>query len=298
MLEALSPTASKGFLLRVEATAQLAELRVLQGRLEEAAALLRPYEDRFAACGPLARLHLARGEPHLAAAAIVRALRELVADRLQEGPLLALLVEVELAREDIGAACRAVGRLARVAAGVEGVNLRAQAALAAGRVAAARADHQAALAHLQEAQRLLEGEQPPLLSGLIRLELARVLAEAVGQAAAIGEARAGLSVFERLGARPYADRTAALLRGLGDTEQRRALVPSAAVGSLSPREGEVLHLLRQGLTNAEIAERLFISAKTAEHHVSRVLTKLGVRSRAEAAAVAFTVSSEPLAVSK
>jgi len=89
-----------------------------------------------------------------------------------------------------------------------------------------------------------------------------------------------------------------MLRSLGDTERRRALAPSAAVGSLSPREGEVLDLLRQGMTNAEIAERLYISAKTAEHHMSRVLTKLGVRSRAEAAALAFTASREPLAVSK
>jgi len=298
MLEALSPTASKGFHLRVDATAELANLRVLQGRLDEAATLLRPYEDRLAACGPLARLHLARGEPHLAAAVIARALRELVADRLREGPLLALLVEVEIIRGDIDAACHAAEHLAHVAADVEGANLRAEAALAAGRVAAARADHQAALAHLQEAQRLLAGEEPPLLSGLIRLELAQAMAGAVGKVAAIGEARAALSVFERLGASPYADRTAAVLRSLGDTERRRALAPSAAVGSLSRRESEVLDLLRQGLTNAQIAERLYISAKTAEHHVSRVLTKLGVRSRAEAVALAFTGSREPLPVPK
>jgi DNA-binding NarL/FixJ family response regulator len=48
----------------------------------------------------------------------------------------------------------------------------------------------------------------------------------------------------------------------------------------------VLELVREGLTNAEIGERLYISPKTAEHHVGRVLTKLGVRTRAEAAAVA------------
>jgi DNA-binding NarL/FixJ family response regulator len=55
-------------------------------------------------------------------------------------------------------------------------------------------------------------------------------------------------------------------------------------GVLTPREREVAALLAEGLSNSEIARRLFISAKTASVHVSNILAKLGMASRAEVAA--------------
>jgi DNA-binding NarL/FixJ family response regulator len=71
-----------------------------------------------------------------------------------------------------------------------------------------------------------------------------------------------------------------LLRGLGV-----ATKPGPRqVGLLSQREREVLALLKRGLTNPGIAAELFISPKTAAHHVSSILAKLNLRSRAEAAA--------------
>jgi DNA-binding CsgD family transcriptional regulator len=83
-------------------------------------------------------------------------------------------------------------------------------------------------------------------------------------------------------------------RGAGDgaDDLTRALVgtPAAPQGDafgLSRREHEVLGLIAEGRTNREIAERLFISERTVHVHVSRVLAKLGVSGRVEAAAVAI-----------
>ena len=61
--------------------------------------------------------------------------------------------------------------------------------------------------------------------------------------------------------------------------------PAARLG-LTPRELEVLLLVAQGCTNRAIGETLFMSEKTASVHVSRILAKLGVSGRVEAAAVA------------
>jgi DNA-binding CsgD family transcriptional regulator/HPt (histidine-containing phosphotransfer) domain-containing protein len=286
LLDAIATSAAGSRAHRPGSLAALAELRLHQGRIGEAEELLREFEDDIVTCAALSRMHLIHGEHALAAAVARRGLGQLVADSIRQGGLLANLVEIELARDDIAQAERDAHRLTEIAAASDLSALHAQAALAQGRVAAARGEPDRALEHFAEAERTLGEEPRALLTGTICLERAQALAAAGDTAGAIAAARAALAAFERLGAKLYADRTAALLRRLGSSGRPRAREMKEAATLLTAREHEVLALLGEGLTNAEIGARLYISPKTAEHHVGRVLAKLGVRTRAEAAAVA------------
>ena len=100
------------------------------------------------------------------------------------------------------------------------------------------------------------------------------------------DVREALDALDRLGADAVADRLRLDLRNRGV-----ASVPARRRGStltnpcgLTARELDVLGLLAEGLTNAELAQRLYISAKTADHHVSAILSKMGVANRRQAAA--------------
>ena len=114
-----------------------------------------------------------------------------------------------------------------------------------------------------------------------RLELARAVAGSTPQVA-IDLARRARSDLDALGAEREADEAAALMRALG----AKGRAGPRDYGLLSKREVEVLRLVGEGLTNVEIAERLFISPKTAEHHVGRIYSKLQLRTRTELAAYA------------
>lgn len=100
--------------------------------------------------------------------------------------------------------------------------------------------------------------------------------------------RQALTIFTRLGAEPAAARLRERMRraGIANVPARPHRSNRAAPAQLTRRQLEIVELLEHGLTNAEIAARLFITEKTAGHHVSAILAKLGARSRTEAASTA------------
>jgi DNA-binding NarL/FixJ family response regulator len=263
------------------ALVRLADLRVRQGRLEEAEQLLDGLHADADAAGPLAIVYLRRGDKAIAADILERTLAQIDPTSARAAPLWALLAEVRLERGEMDEAAAAVEHVDVVAQRHASDYLAALSALARGRLclASGAGDPRECL------RRALTGfakARLPMELAQARLALAHAMTDEEPEVA-VAEAKAALDAFERLQATRDADAAAALLRSLGGPARTG---PKGSTGTLTRREGEVLELLGRGLSNPEISDRLFISRKTVEHHVSSVLSKLGLRSRAEAAAYA------------
>lgn len=275
---------------KLSTRAALAELWIRQGNLDEAARLLDEHVDRVEIMGPRARLYLAQERYDLAAAVARQALRELTGDRLRAAPLLLIVVDAELRCGNLSDARSAANELESMAIDADVSAVAAQAALGLSRIAASCGDREAAAEHVDSGLRALEDESWPLLRAALHLQLALV-EEATAPAAAIVAADTALSLYRQMGA-PEARAAAELLRRLG-----RSVPPAAPARTtldvLSRREREVLSCLAEGLSNPEIAKRLFITSKTAEHHVGSILGKLGLKNRAEAAAFAASFRISP-----
>lgn len=267
--------------LRPGALVRLAELRVRQGRFEEAEQLLHGLDGDAEAALPLAATHLEQGESDLAVGVLTRALSEIDPTSVAAAPLWAALVDAHIATGDHHGAATAVDRLVDCANRHSGSYVRATAAMARGRLCLAETTGDPC-GCLREALSGFTKARAPMELAQARFELARALASEHPEGA-LAEARAALEGFQRLPAPRQADAVGALMRSLGSRERPT----QRTSGVLTKREAEVLELLGLGLTNPEIAERLYISRKTVEHHVSRLLAKLGLRSRAEAAVYAM-----------
>jgi DNA-binding NarL/FixJ family response regulator len=91
-----------------------------------------------------------------------------------------------------------------------------------------------------------------------------------------------MTVFGRLGAAPWAERARAELRATGETVRRR---DPTTIEQLTPQELQIARMAGDGVSNPDIAAKLFLSRRTVEYHLRKVFTKLDVTSRLELAHV-------------
>jgi DNA-binding CsgD family transcriptional regulator len=139
---------------------------------------------------------------------------------------------------------------------------------------AAEVHFERALAHHAASRRLPDRARTQLAYGeFLRRSRRRVDARA--------HLRAALETFEDLGAAAWAERARQELRASGETARRR---DASAVAELTPQELQVARLVRQGLSNRDVAAQLFLSPRTIDFHLRNAFAKLGVASRTELAA--------------
>jgi DNA-binding CsgD family transcriptional regulator len=195
------------------------------------------------------------------------------------------LVEADLTLDDLDAAEAHAARAAALAEEIGLVGAGSAAARAGAMAAVARGDAAGGAELARGAAADAERAGALLDAARCRLVLGRALAGA-DREAAIRELEAAERQASAAGGRRVRDEAVRELRRLGRRVGRGGPRAPGETGldSLSPREREIAELVAEGLTNREIAERLFLSEKTVETHLSKTFGKLAVRSRAEVAA--------------
>ncbi|HEY7729746.1 MAG TPA: LuxR C-terminal-related transcriptional regulator [Gaiellaceae bacterium] len=258
-----------------DALARLAELRRRQGRTDEASALIAQVEHHPLAVLSQAAIALERGDAAAAAEGAARYLRSLGSAKTERAPGLELLAEAQAAAGRADGAGQAAAELQAIAHAAATDALRGAARHAEGWALAAAGSAEEAREAFEDAVQLLGSAGLPFEAARARVALAGALRELGREEAARGELEAARERFAKLGAAAEARRAAALAT---------AFPPERGV--LSARESEILGLVAEGLSNKQIAARLTLSEHTVHRHVANILVKLGVSSRAAAAAYA------------
>lgn len=276
----------------VGAALNLGIVYLLRGRFDEAEALLQQARtaperasDAFLLLSidnALARLAIRQGKVGAAKSMLEGALALSESTGFEEAPKAETLLLLSEVCVELGNVTEAETWADRGAQAATSFRYLAPAVFRIrGRVAAQAGRLDEAVAHYHSGLDVLGAASQPYEEALIRYNLGVCLVRRNGH----GDRKAGrahligaLAIFERLGAGPDVEKVRQAL----DRISGRA----PAGHALTAREREVLALLAEGLSNAAIAGRLYVSERTVEVHVSHILDKLGVDNRTQAVALA------------
>ncbi|HET9514938.1 MAG TPA: LuxR C-terminal-related transcriptional regulator [Gemmatimonadales bacterium] len=256
---------------------RLGELHRLKGEFDQAESAFREASRLGIVPQPgLALLRLTQGRTDAACSAIHRVL-ETATDPLTRARFIPAYVEIAIAAGQTHDAGTASEELETIAAQYPTDMLRALAAQTRGAVELARGNAKEACGALRHAFERWQGSEAPYETARTRLLLALACRELGDHESCELEFDAARAGFEQLGAAPDLARLDSLRR------------EAAGKPALTLREIEVLRHVAAGRTNKEIASELRLSNRTIDRHVSNILTKLDVPSRAAAAAQAASL---------
>ncbi|MBD3615247.1 MAG: response regulator transcription factor [Gracilimonas sp.] len=224
----------------------------------------------------LALLRLAQGEIKDAVTAI-RQSEEEEKDLIKRSKVLPAYVEIMLAAGEISAARTFSRELSEIAVKLQAPFLQAIAARASGSILLADEDARGAHEKLREAWTLFNKIDAVYESAKTRMLIGRACREIGDNDTAEMELDAARWHFQQLGAAHDLEKVESLIRKS----------PADNINGLTSRELEVLRFLATGKTNKAIAADLFISERTVDRHVSNILSKLNISSRAAATAYAY-----------
>jgi LuxR family transcriptional regulator, maltose regulon positive regulatory protein len=270
-----------------DAIARLGELRRRQGRSAEAAELFVRSESHTLSLLGRAALALDREEPAEAAELADRYLRRFAErGRVERSVGLEVAIRALARLGEHERAADALSELREIAARTRTRPILAALSSSEGTLAAASGDQDTARRSFEDALDLLAACEAPFETGRVRVDLASTLAALGRPDQAQREIEAAVENFREIGAEAERARAETMLENLRTSATRLTERTDGPLGALSRRELEVLDLVAKGLTNRDIAARLFLSEHTVNRHVANILRKLGMNSRAAAASLA------------
>ena len=265
-------------------TVRLADLKRRQGKWKEAEKLLNEVESH-----PLKQLFSAfllfdMEEYEKALDNAERYLRRFTNnEKAEQTVVLELLIRINIKIGNLETSQNLLNELKNIAASINTLPLQAAYLSAVGNLHFACEDYEKAKQNLEDAVDIYDRIKSPFESARTRVLLSDVLIKLNKYAQAEGELNTSITKFKELGANKDFDKAKAILRNLykenaEDSERNKY--------EFTGRELEVLRLIAEGKNNEEIAEKLFLSVRTVEKHLTNIYSKVGVSGKSARAYVA------------